>query len=355
MRKKRALYGSRVRGSTAGIVVVSAVLLLVPGAWQPALAGRLFAPPMKTPGNRFFFTAAADLDGDGILDLVGSRHHFDQVAILPGNGDGTFAFHRQVSVGNQPGDVLAADLDGDGLAELVVARPEVSSIKGGVDDVAILRGEPTGDFTLLGTHAVGVDPNDLATGDFDDDGITDLAVANRGWPVLGSEGDVSILLGQGDGGFKNEIRVATGGQAQAIAVGEVGDEVTVGHNVTLHGDLDGDGHQDLVVARDERDAAILVRLGNGDGTFRSPPRFAGEDQAFDVAIADFNQDGKPDVVFVDPSSFKGVASVFIQLGNGDGTLAPPAFFKGGDHSLTLAVDDFNGDGRPDVVTGTGDG
>jgi hypothetical protein len=175
--------------------------------------------------------------------------------------------------------------------------------------------------------AVGANPQAVAVGDFNGDGIPDLAVANTG------DNTITILLGQGDGTFINAGTLATDAAPVSIAVA----------------DLNGDGLLDLVVAN--RDGGTLtIFLGNGDGTFQPPQSIALGVSPTSVAVADFNGDGLPDLVIADPAD----GQVGVLLGNGDGTFQAPVFSPAGGDAVFVAVADFNGDGLPDVVTANSD-
>jgi hypothetical protein len=112
-------------------------------------------------------------------------------------------------------------------------------------------------------------------------------------------------------------------------------------------DFNGDGKLDLVVTtRFQFNGTVGVLLGNGDGTFQAARNFAAGDFPGSLTVADFNGDGKPDLAAVEVNG--GTANIL--LGNGDGSFQPPeTFASGGAFAFSLAVGDFNGDGKPDLA------
>jgi hypothetical protein len=165
----------------------------------------------------------------------------------------------------------------------------------------------------------------VAVGDFNGDGKPDLAVAN--W----NSNSVSVLLGNGDGSFQAAQDFGAGISPESVAVG----------------DFNGDGKPDLAVAN-FGSATVSVLLGNGDGSFRPAQDFVVGRGAYSVAVGDFNGDGKPDLAVANFWS----TNVSVLLGNGDGSFqAAQNFGTGGYGSFpaSVAVGDFNGDGKPDLA------
>ena len=140
-------------------------------------------------------------------------------------------------------------------------------------------------FEAAQNFAAGRYPASVAVGDFNDDGVLDLAV-----PLAGSDsalsGLVAVLLGNGDGSFQAARSFVTGRWPLSIAVG----------------DFNGDGLQDLAVAN-LGSVDISVLLGNGDGTFQGAQTFWAESAPLSVVVGDFNGDGLPDLAVANlPSS-----------------------------------------------------
>ena len=144
-----------------------------------------------------------------------------------------------------------------------------------------------------------------------------------------------VMLGNGDGSFQLCVEVALGQLAQAVTIG----------------DFNGDGKMDLAVADFTTSGAtygagaVSILMGNGDGTFQSPILYPAGNSAGSIAIGDFNGDGKADVAVT--SYIDNVVNIF--LGNGDGTFRGPVSYATGSYPNSVAVSDFNGDGVPDLV------
>jgi len=157
----------------------------------------------------------------------------------------------------------------------------------------------------------------IAAADFNGDGKLDLAVL---------DGDLSIMLGNGDGTFQKAINYTYAAMNTSLAVA----------------DFDGDGNMDVVVA--DMNNALVIFLGNGDGTFQAPIVFPTTELPTFVAVGDFNNDKMPDLVVIDPPY------ISVMLGNGDGTFQAPidnSSFRL--HPAALAIADFNNDRKLDVV------
>ncbi|HEX3822416.1 MAG TPA: FG-GAP-like repeat-containing protein [Candidatus Sulfotelmatobacter sp.] len=275
------------------------------------------------------------------------------VNVLMGNGDGTFQPVVSYSAGSNATDVISADLNGDGKLDLIVTNYcGLSSCSGGVradeGTLSVLLGTGDGTFqpaiTLDAT--VGAGPTSVVTGDFNNDGKLDLAVANQE-SLCCTGGSVGILLGNRNGTFQTTSSFSTGAfSASSVVIG----------------DFNGDGKPDLVVGSScyadscINDSWISVLLGNGDETFGGATtyRFAGGGyQPAFIAAADFNHDGKLDLVATGSNGNYGtdnLSGVSIFFGNGDGTLQPPVIYSSnGVAASWVGVGDFNGDGNPDLA------
>ncbi|MBZ5643666.1 MAG: FG-GAP-like repeat-containing protein [Acidobacteriia bacterium] len=225
-----------------------------------------------------------------------------------------------VSVGAMPQGIVTADFNGDGNLDLAAANFTEGT-------VSILLGDGHGGFTTKSTPAAGAGANWLAVGDFNEDGISDLAVANNGSAGIAG---VSILLGNGDGTFVLKSSPATGDGPFALTAG----------------DFDGDGHLDLVVSNANANS-VSVLLGAGDGTFTASGTLTVGALPQVIVAGDFNEDGKLDLVVANESA----GTVSLLIGNGNGSFQSQAVTStGGTHfPIGVIAADFNGDGHLDAA------
>jgi hypothetical protein len=231
--------------------------------------------------NEPYSVAAADLNGDGKPDLIAVICATQSLEILLGNGDGTFTQKSAPNVGGCPSSVAVGDFNGDGIADLAVALN--TNTTGVASTVTILIGNGDGTFRQkTESPVVGDNPLSIAAGDFNGDGILDLAVANS-FVDSGQPGTVTVLLGKGDGTFTPT--------AVSPAVGMTPYSVVAG-------DVNGDGKADLVTANVGSNT-FSVLLGKGDGTFAAPLSPAAGTDPISGAVADFNGDGLADLAVAD--------------------------------------------------------
>src|SRR5438552_2883818 len=179
-------------------------------------------------------------------------------------------------------------------------------------------------FKAAASYAVGTKPSAAAVGDFNGDGKLDIAVVNSGDASVGENGGLSILMGNGDGTLKSAANVSAGTNPLAVAVA----------------DLNGDARADLLIADS---AGIGMLLGNGDGTFDTLTHIASTGFSSFVT-GDFNRDGRLDLAIVDASG-----SLAVLLGNGDGTFQGPTRVATSNRVFFIAAADFNNDGKLDLV------
>jgi hypothetical protein len=268
--------------------------------------------------------AAGDFRGDGKLDLVmASDLGSNTVTVLAGNGDGTFATAPAVpAAGVLPLALATGDFNGDGKPDLAAAGP------GGV---AVLLGNGNGTFRTGPTLTTNLSPTAIAVGDFNGDGKQDIAV---------SAGDtISVFLGNGNGTFQ---------AAKTSSLGNVGDNIVS----MVAGAFVPGGGLDLAVTvltpGGREDSVVTVFLNNGNGTFVKGQTVQVGVNAQGLATADFNGDGKLDLVTTSMLP-DGSRNVEVLLGQGNGRFQAPIITAPGGIGQTVATGDFNGDGKADVV------
>ena len=256
--------------------------------------------------------------------------------------------------------VAIGDVNGDGKPDLIVANCEPdpvyrcqNQVVDGVMGVLLAKGDGT--FAPPVTYdSGGTGPTSVAVADVNGDGRLDLIVSNcshtgiAGCPGSYAGGEVSILLGNGDGSFQSALSYSSGG---------------IGASSAVVSDVNADGKPDIVVANFQNtyynatSGLLGVLLGNGDGTFQPVVTYKpiGVD-TFSVAVADVNGDQKVDLVTADGvcrTATLNAGCVSVLLGNGDGTFQPAVPYDSGGGSsasaASAAIADVDGDGRPDVV------
>jgi uncharacterized repeat protein (TIGR01451 family) len=243
------------------------------------------APLNLGAGSHPQHLAIGDFNGDGSPDIAVadfSTGTAGTVAILLGNGDGTFQSAKTTSVGGNPRALAVRDFTGDGIADIAVVNYSANTL-------SILVGKGDGTFTAGASYTIGTNPQSVATGDVNGDGIPDLVVANNG------SASVTVLTGNGDGTF-NIVGGAAGYGAGLNPTG-----------VVLN-DFNGDGILDISVS--DGGAGVSVLLGVGDGTFQSAIGYTAGTGPSAVATADLDGDGTSDLVVANG----GASNVSVLLG-----------------------------------------
>lgn len=279
--------------------------------------------------NRFHSPQLIDLTGDGKLDLLVGDSTGGTVQVLRGQGDGKFVWHSSMSVGRND-SLVVSDFNRDGHMDAAVLSPN-----GPASRLQILLGNGNGSFrvgqitNLPGDiHTAG----SLAVGDVNRDGQPDVLVAR---PISNS---IITMLGRSDGTFQTGSTISManpGGMALS--------------------DLNGDGNVDLAVARPSQNTVAIFQ-GDGRGSFSTSRELAVGTSPRTVLLSDLNADGFKDVIVANSNS----GNVTVWEGRASGGFDGRRDFSAGPSSLgrkllptSLALGDFNRDGRMDLVVGHG--
>jgi FG-GAP-like repeat len=297
------------------------VAVFLAGAARAADPSFGAAPVATLPGA--CAAAVADLNNDGATDLAVVNCALNDVMIMLGDRTGRFTAGPSIKVGDGPVAIAAADFNADGAVDLAVVNE-------GSRNLTILVGNGAGGFTAApgSPIALGGDAGHLKAADLNDDGLIDLAVpvfVNKKWQV-------SVLLGEGSGRF-----------AAAPPVGRLGPN---GSDTVAVADFNGDGKADLALGNREYQG-IFVLLGNGAGGFGPATTVSNRTYVGTLVIADLNRDGRPDLV--DASLFADGIAVWLGTGTGAfrSAIGSPIVLAGHPHDVATA--DFNGDGKPDLA------
>lgn len=231
----------------------------------------------------------------------------------------SFASARSFAAGLHPHAIAVGDVNSDLTSDLLVANE-------GDNSVSILSGDGSGGFGPVATLPVGVKPHALALADFNGDGNLDLAVANFGDNA--SPNDVWLLLGDGLGGFAPSARVFSGANPDSLAVG----------------DLNGDGRLDLAVAS-AGSIVLGALLGDGSGSLGAPRFVPVSCCPHWVGLADFNRDGHLDFATTNSD----VNTVSVLTGDGAGSSSSATSLPVGTYPTSAVVTDLDGDGFPDLA------
>jgi len=339
-----------------------------------------FTTNTYTVGANPCWVAAADLIGDGSVDLVCANYGTNTLTILTNNGSGVFHLKGTLTVGNGPACVVAADVNGDGKVDLISANSATNTL-------TVWTNKGNAAFALKGTLTVGYGPTSLAAADINGDGYIDLISANS-W-----DNTLTVLTNNGSGGFESSATLSTHGvQPTSVVVADINGDgkpdlvvanFSSGHtgslvvltnngsggfslylsilyssinrpapNCVVAADVNGDGQMDLISASPTSASTILVWTNTSGGNFGLD--FAGTPSSyypFCVTAADIDGDGSVDLIVANEGNSPTWGHTLTLLtNNGSGGFGSNATLNVGNGPNCVIAADVNGDGHPDLIS-----
>lgn len=250
-----------------------------------------------TVGSGAISVVAADISGDGGVDLISANYNDGTVTVLTNNGAGGFGFNATCSVGSGPNFVVAADVNGDGAVDLIAANG--GTVTQG-NTLTVLTNNGDGVLSSNATCTVGAGPFGLAAADINGDGKVDLISANLGSGGNGST--LTVLTNNGSGGFVLSSSPSVGSSPYWVTAA----------------DVNGDGLLDLISANIGYGTLTVLTNDDGGGfVLAASPNVGGNPYA--VVAADINGDGKLDLIAGPCGASATYASVLVN----NTTFPPP--------------------------------
>ena len=300
-----------------------ALAVLLPAATARADFVQDVGSPLPT-GNAPYGVAAADFNGDGRPDVAAANGTESSVSVLLRGAFGGFGQEASSPVAGIAGasDIAVGDFNGDGKRDLAVAG-YLDDTPGGY--VLLRKADNTG-FAQEGGVLPVPSTNAVAVGDLDGNGKSDLVFG-----TLAPNAVFYALRNAANTGFETPVKLQSVGQKGAVALG----------------DFTGDGQLDIVAANWTSPASVELWVQNDNHTFPASPAgpFNVDREAYGMAVADFNKDGRLDVAVGDNPNDK----VVVLLGKPGGGFVRENAYPVGDGPTGVETADFNSDGRPDLA------
>ncbi|MFN0008048.1 MAG: FG-GAP-like repeat-containing protein [Planctomycetota bacterium] len=273
-----------------------------------------FLPTTFATGSTPSPNEHADLNGDGLLDMVTANTGGSNVSVLLGNGNGTFGPKTDYTIGNGPHGIAVLDVDGDGDLDIATANT-------GAGNVGLLRNNGAGVFGSLSTFdGGGSGEYAIAAGDYNNDGLIDLVVGTSG------SNAATVLLSNGNGTFVMQTPTNAGGSPWMMQAG----------------DLNNDGNLDISIAHVTTGS---VMFGNGLGGLGAAQVHGAGSNAVATDLGDLDGDGDLDWVL----SFFGSAEFRVFRNNGAGTFAFDQSFGADANGSCAGLVDIDGDRDIDML------
>ena len=314
------------------------------------------------------FLITDDFNRDKILDLVVANSGGHSFSFFKGIGDGTFNEQLVYKTGRDPICLVSGDFNDDGYKDIAELNYADQTIQ-------VFLNTRLGSFQKTSQIIKpGKIPLNMISGDFNGDGNLDMAVTMRYFQVV-------IIMGKGNGFFKQPVTINVNGQPTGIVIGDYNKDKNIDIAVGLAGsgntgvqilwgqgngefenskvfkggkqpltvvniDVNNDGYLDIVTSSNSLHA-LTTLVNNKDKTFTSLQDFASGNFPKFVVAADFTGDGFEDIAVSNSTDDQ----ISVSLGKGDGTFTyPPIFHRVDQHPQGMAIGDFNGDGLIDIAT-----
>ncbi len=271
--------------------------------------------------------AIADVTGDGHLDVLTANAVASSISVLPGDGAGHVGFDGNFPAGDYPHAVAAVDFNGDGRADVATANAMGN-------DVSILVNDGNSGFAPALRYPVDASPTGIASGDVNGDGNADLVVANLGG------GDISVLLGAGDGTFSAAQNFGAGGTFESPYAVALGDANADGHLDIASANTNFSSQSISLLLGDGSGGfadAVLLAVGDDPGAYYNPQG---------IAFADVTGDGHADLV----TANTGTSDLSLLVGDGGGGFAAAVHLSADLGPVAVASGDVTGDGNVDLVS-----
>jgi hypothetical protein len=305
-------FSGTFSGNGAGVTNVSIVTLNTYGSitW-----GNFLLSSSPAVGQEPVSVTAADVDGDGKVDLISANLRDGTITVLINNGSGGFGYSATYNVGLDPVLVTAADVNGDGLVDLISANEFGNRL-------IVLTNNGGGGFVSNATYNVGNQPFSVAAADVNGDGWVDLICANY------KDDTLTVLTNNRSGGFGSS------------AIYNVGN----GPRSVVAADFNGDGKVDLICANYDTNT-ITVLTNNGSGGFSSSATSIVGNGPISLTVADVNGDGKADLICANNRD----DTLKVLTFNNRGTASRVATYSVGNGPVSVTTADVNGDGKVDLI------